>query len=84
MAATHALAAAEVVAALAGRPARELPEEVEEAIDGHEPPSPALVTLAVESVQAVRAGSRLRELWSESGEDEWLEHVDDLLVRLTG
>lgn len=81
------VAAAEVVAALAGRPDGALPDEVVrwagedagEGVDGE------TVGLALGVVGRVRhgPGSELEELWDESGDPgDWHRAVDDLLARL--
>ena len=80
------LAAAEVVAALDGKPAADLPEEVTEwlAKQGN-PDVSAMKPLAAEIVKRVRDGSELSELWGETENlADWHKQVDDLLARLTG
>ena len=64
-----ALAAAEVVAAMAGRPAAALPDEVTAWIAGREPASGPLKALARRAVDKVLAGSELAELWEESDDN---------------
>jgi hypothetical protein len=83
--ASIALAAAEVVAALAGRPSPALPKEAHDwlAAQGDLQQS-ALVSRALQAVdRAVSDESELVELWDEEGEDEWREPVADLRARLT-
>jgi hypothetical protein len=83
--ASSAVAAAEVVAALAGRPPAELPDEAAEWVAAHgRPPGDRLVRQARAAVQRVRADSELKELWEEDGDgpNEWHAAVDDLLRRL--
>lgn len=81
--ASTALAAAEVVATLRGRPPLDFPGEVEAwaKLNAREPDR-ALLELARAAVDRVRADSELKELWEESGADEWRAAVDDLLARL--
>jgi hypothetical protein len=79
-----ALAAAEVVAALRGRPVEGLPDDVSEWIRLH----PVTVTddllrAARDAVARVKDDSELKELWEESTWlESWYEAVDDLLRRL--
>lgn len=85
--ASAALAAAEVVAALAGRPLEDLPEEAAEWVAANQrPPGDKLLRRARAVVQRVRADSELKELREEEGgvPNEWHAAVDDLLRRLEG
>lgn len=84
--ASEALAAAEVVAAMRGKPGPsiERPEVMGWAeahgdwLDGD------LIRTAASAVRRTRANGELRDLWSESDEFEaWLACLDDLLARLT-
>jgi hypothetical protein len=82
----QAMAAAEVIAAAAGRRGADLPEEVEAWLDTVRPePTPddlELARLAVERVRGPR--SELAELWADSpSKDEWAKLVDDLVTRLS-
>jgi hypothetical protein len=78
------LAAAEVVAALRGRPAAELPADVAAWIAAHPgDPGDELVRTARHAVDAIAADSELAELWSESEDSEqWRSAVLDLQRRL--
>ncbi len=82
--ASAALAAAEVVAALDGRPAPSLPPEVEAWVkENQEPVDADLLMLARSAVERIARDSELQELWSESGDEaEWQESLEDLLQRL--
>ena len=81
--ASVAIAAAEVVAALRGRPHLELPGEVEAWMKlNRRAPDSALVDLARAAVERVRSDSELRELWEDSSPQPWYDAVDDLLGRL--
>lgn len=85
--AANALAAAEVVAALAGRPmSGQLPESVEEYLKRvTAAPSPELLRLAVAAVKRVEKDSELKDLWEESDSyEEWQAVIDSLLSRLQG
>jgi hypothetical protein len=79
-----ALAAAEVIAALRGKPALELPEEITRWVATNPgDPGGELVDIAKRAVDAIAARSELKELWEESGDfDEWHATVNDLRVRL--
>ena len=79
-----ALAAAEVVAALAGRPAPDLPEEVRTWVEAHRlTVLPDLRALSVQAVDQVAAGSELQELWAESEESgAWVDQLRELRSRL--
>lgn len=83
-AACAAIAAAEVVAALAGHPATTLPPEVTEWVAAHRGGfQPELVALARRAVERIVAESELRELWAESEElGAWEVSVADLRSRL--
>ena len=79
-----ALAAAEVVAALRGRPASELPEDVTKYVARlGTPPSANLVAAALLALERIKTNSELRELWDESGNSaEWLNEIAHLEARL--
>jgi hypothetical protein len=78
------LAAAEVIAALRGRPGEGLPEDVTEWVSLHPFEVPDdLLAAARDAVTKVRNDSELQELWEESTWlESWHESVDDLLRRL--
>lgn len=80
-----AIAAAEVVAALRGKPPVEAPDEVTEYVARlKEKPQADLVQLALEAVERVKAKSELQELWAESDSgDAWLKVMEDLEARLS-
>lgn len=81
-----ALAAAEVIAALRGRPAADLPPEVRTWISRHSDAAPGedLTQNARRAVALVMEGSELAELWAESDEvSQWRAAVADLQARLT-
>ena len=86
-----ALAAAETVAALAGRPEPSLPEEVARWVQHRQTESSqegplvdeSLTTKARQAVEAILSESELLELWEETDEfDRWQATVTDLLERL--
>ncbi len=85
--AEQALVAAEIVAALAGRPAPDYPDELAEWLDELDAvPDEALVDTARRAVQRVLTPpSELLELWEEAGEDdyaEWRVGVESIAARL--
>ena len=82
----RALAAAEVVAALRGQAADDLPDEVTIWLEGKTPPSEDLEAAARDAVMAVASASELAELWEETEEDDfaaWRSIQDDLISRLS-
>ena len=81
----EALAAAEVVAALLGKPLPELPDGVQAFLkrNGTRKPSPKLVKLAAKVVRAIGQDSDLKSRWDESeSAPTWQKSIDDLLRRL--
>lgn len=78
------VAAAEVVAALLGNPAPDLPEEIQKWVVGKAVPSSDLSTKARRVVERVLADdSEKRESWLESADAlEWEAKMNDLLRRL--
>jgi len=85
---SRAIAAAEVVAALAGKPRPELPDEVASWVRSNKlVADEELINLAKQSVTLVRDSnkSELAELWRDSGSDydEWHSSLSDLLKRLS-
>lgn len=82
--ASCALAAAEVVAALQGRPGFDLPDELRSWVEGKPSPEGAVVKKARQAVAAIKKGSELRDLWEESDSlEDWQPIVDDLERRLS-
>ena len=82
--ASNALAAAEVVAALSGKPAKKLPEEVTAFVKSAKAkPDAGLLESARKAVARVQTSSELKELWDD-GENpkEWAAAVADLASRL--
>jgi hypothetical protein len=80
----EAVAAAEVVAVLRGRPLAKLPQEVPTFVARvAAAPSPELLAMAAKAVERVRTKSELRELWEGSvSAKHWLADVSDLQQRL--
>lgn len=83
--ASVALAAAEVVAALRQKPAKDLPDAIKGfLVRLSHVPQQELFLLACLAVEGVRYNSELTGLWTESDErDAWETIVDDLHRRLT-
>lgn len=80
---SEALAAAEVVAALLGKPSADLPEEVLEWVKGKEFGS-ELASMAQSAVKVVLTNSELKELWQETDEfTAWKNVLTNLKGRLT-
>jgi hypothetical protein len=81
--ASMGLAAAEVVAALLGKPAAKLPDEVTSWVAGQRPPPSALFKKARRVVERILEDSELKDLWAESEElATWQQEVEGLLRRL--
>jgi hypothetical protein len=74
----ESLAAAEIVVCLFDR-SREPPDEVAGWIAGEPTPDRGLARLAHEAVEAIHAGSALRDLWSGPDLEEWLDDTAGLL-----
>lgn len=79
-----ALAAAEVVAALAGRPSEDFPEDPLDNLESLQLlATPALRKLAVAAVGKIKEGSELQQYWAEQGElESWNGVLDNLIGRL--
>ena len=80
-----ALAAAEVVAALAGQPLGDLPDNVGRWIRRRRAGvNECLLDYALRAVRKVRAQSELKNLWQESAQyKDWLTVLADLKQRLS-
>jgi hypothetical protein len=83
------LCAAEVLAALRGRPSPDLPEEVQQWVGAHRRRLDVtrLLPIAITKIDRVLAvHSELDELWKENETDypSWRAGVDDLRSRLAG
>jgi len=82
--ASEALAAAEIVAAMMGKPANDFPPGLIPAIMNlNAGENEELQELAIEAVEAVVKSSEVQELWAESGDAaKWQEVQQNLLERL--
>lgn len=82
--ASVAIAAAEVVAAVGGRPHADLPEDVQRWIVSSgvtlDPEHSEEAAAAVERIRG--EDSELADLWAASGAEEWYGHLDGLTERL--
>jgi hypothetical protein len=83
-AASVVVAAAEVIAALNGSPAKELPPEIVRWTNSHrQAPAPEIKALAIRALDRVRRNSELKDLWLEAdGLNEWIAAIQDLQIRL--
>jgi hypothetical protein len=84
--ASIAVAAAEVIAALHGAPAKNVPAKIVEWTESHTDAStPELKALATRAVERVRRDSEVKDLWLEAdGIKDWIEEIQDLQTRLAG
>ena len=82
--ASAALAAAEIVAAIIGRAASDLPKELAAAIGKMSfEPNQKLINRARKAVTVILRESELQELWGEGGEpNDWQQVQQELLTRL--
>src|SRR5688500_4610681 len=86
----EALAASEIIAAIKGKPADELPESARDFIDNYlaeespeQEPISALNELAADAIDLIVTNSQLRELWELSPDfDKWFANEVDLQKRL--
>ena len=80
-----AIAAAEVVAALSGRPSDSLPPGAQAWLVGKPVPAASLVAKARQAVEAVLGESELKDLWAENARDfpKWTATLNDLKQRLS-
>jgi len=81
--ACNVLAAAEVIAAMRGKPSEDLPDSVKSWIEGKPKAPPELSKAAFLTVNSLLQKSELKELWDESDESaKWVEAVNSLVTRL--
>jgi Domain of unknown function (DUF4259) len=76
------ISAAEVVAALLGRAAMSLPEEVQAWVAGQDKVDSKIVEKARRAVNRILEDSELKEVWEDSGSSNWKMSVEELLRRL--
>lgn len=84
--ASRAVAAAEIVAALRGRPPADFDEMAKDWVKANRSLNVAdLVQPALAALQRVRTASELKDLWDESKEAaQWYAALDDIAGRLEG
>ena len=80
--ATEALAAADILASMIGRPAPDQPDTIEKLVAKFGKPPTALLANARGAVGRIREKSELRDLWEEADSEEWIDVVSDLIERL--
>lgn len=81
----EAIAAAEVLAALAGRPCASLPDTLRSWSQSQPAPPAELLALVADAVRHMRTHSELAGLWAESDDlAAWHAAIDDLVRRLGG
>lgn len=80
---SEAIAAAEIVAALNGRPTAKLPDDLKAWLQtNHGLDAKALTAVALTAVKRIVQGSELQELWAESDfHVQWLEDIAQLEQR---
>lgn len=79
----NAIAAAEVVAAMKGKPNPAMPDEAKAAIKSDAAAGSRLAPLALKAVARIKTESELQDLWSESEDsDGWQQSVAELESRL--
>lgn len=78
------LAAAELVAALKGAPASDMPDEAKRCVEALNVKADAgMLSLALRAVERIKTNSELKELWDESeNPGEWYAAVENLEARL--
>lgn len=80
--ACEALAAADLLAGMLGRPATDLPEKTHDLLSTFSEPSPDMLTLARTAAARILEDSELAELWNEEESQAWNDVVGDLIQRL--
>lgn len=80
----EALAAAEIVAALNGKPSEKLPDDLKTWLrTDHGLEAAALTATAIAAVKRIRQESELKDLWAEGDSNsQWLADMADLERRL--
>jgi hypothetical protein len=77
------IAAAEIVAALRGKPAASLPEKIATWVKGRPAPSSGLIKRARRAIEIIYRNSELAELWEEAGKAaQWKSEMKSLMGRL--
>ena len=77
------VAAAEVIAALNGSPAQEVPPEIVKWTTNRQASIPELKAVALWALERVRKNSELKDLWLEAdGLNDWIAAIQDLQTRV--
>jgi hypothetical protein len=77
------VAAAEVIAALSGSPAQEVPPEIIKWTTNRQASTQELKALALRALERVRKNSELKDLWLEAdGLNDWIAAMQDLQTRV--
>jgi hypothetical protein len=79
---SQAVAAAAVVAALCSRVKYGVPPEIKRVIKSRKAPKRQLIHKAICALDRVFACSELRDLWNETGDNKWYQHMCNLTGRL--
>lgn len=82
---SEAIAAAEIVASLGGRPSSKIPDDLNAWLaTDHRLDATRLVPLARQAMTRINAGSELQELWDDSDDkDLWHAEMSNLMGRLS-
>lgn len=80
--ACEALAASDLLAAMIGRPAKDLPEKTQDLLSKFNKPSTDMLTLARTATAHILEASELVELWNGEDSEAWKDVVGNLLQRL--
>jgi hypothetical protein len=79
----NAVAAAETLCVIVGRPGHSIPAEVADWASHQRQPSPQLIAKAKDSLARILRDSELKELWGESPEVRaWEDSIADVTRRL--
>jgi hypothetical protein len=79
----NAIAGAETLCVIVGRPGPSIPAEVTDWASHQEQPSPHLIAKAKQSLARILRDSELKELWDESPEASvWKASIADVIFRL--
>ena len=77
------VAAAEVIAAMNGSPAQEVPPEIVKWTTNRQASTQELKPLALRALERVRKNSELKDLWLEAdGLNDWIAAIQDLQTRV--
>ena len=80
--ASAVIAACDLVAAMLGHPAPDMPADVLPRFGAFDPPGDDLLAAARQAIERLRDGSELADLWADAGDPDWGAAIADLLARL--